>query len=74
VRLTREANDNPVAAGRGDLGWALTEPSFGGIDVERISALDNVGYSTGQPRFFWLNFQFLFPVMHGRATCTRPTR
>lgn len=66
VQLTREANDNPVAAGRGDLGWALTDAQFGGIDVEPISALDNVGYAAGQPRFFWLNLMFMTPIMHSR--------
>jgi hypothetical protein len=65
VRLTREANDNPVAAGRGDLGWALSESDFGGISVEYIEELDNVGYAAGQPRYFWLNFLMLHPVMHG---------
>lgn len=66
VQLTREANDNPVAAGRGDMGWALKEATFGGIPVEYIEELDNRGYTTGQPRYFFLNFMFLHPVVHGK--------
>jgi hypothetical protein len=27
------------------------------------------GYTTGQPRYFFVNFEFLFPVYHGSATC-----
>lgn len=68
VQLTREANDNPIAGGTKytDLGWAITSRQFGGIDVERISELDNVGYAAGQPRFFFINLAMLGPIMHSR--------
>ncbi len=64
IRLTREANDFPTP--RNDIGWAVNNPKFGGIDVEYIEALDDKAYTTGQPRYFWLNFQYLLPIMHSR--------
>lgn len=64
IRLTRESNDNPTP--KNDVGWAISDPVFGGIPVRYIEALDDKAYATGQPRYFWLNFAYLFPVMHTR--------
>jgi hypothetical protein len=64
VRLTRGGNDNSVRQGRPDLGAFVEDPTFGGIPVKWIEALDAVGYAIGQPRYFFVNFEFLFPVFH----------
>lgn len=64
VRLTRNANDRAVSGGGPDLGFATENPVFGGIPVCWIEALDSVGYSTGQPRYFFLNYEFMYPVFH----------
>lgn len=66
VRLTRLSNDTAMKGNKPDLGYAVEDAMFGGIPVSRITALNGVGYSTGQPRFFWLNYEFLFPVFHSK--------
>lgn len=64
--LTRGANDRAVMGNKPDLGFAVGDLTYGGIALKYISALDAVGYATGQPRFFWNNFDVLFPVFHSR--------
>lgn len=64
VRLTRNANDRAVGGGTFDLGAFVDSPVFGGIPVNWIEQLDSAGYSTGQPRFFFCNFEYLQPVFH----------
>jgi len=50
-------------------------PRYAGIPVRYVSELDtalldpNTGaaYATGEPRFFWINLMFLFPIFHTRG-------
>lgn len=60
VQLTRQSNDDASP----DLGWANDSPTFSGIPVKYVEAIDDIAYATGQPRFFFLNFEYLFPVFH----------
>lgn len=62
VRLTRNSNDRNFPAN--DLGWATENPTFSGIPVKWVEALDAFGYAIGQPRFFFINTEYLFPVWH----------
>lgn len=64
VRLTRNANDRAMAGNQPDLGFAVQDVQFSGIPVKYIEALDDVAYPVGQPRFFFLNYDFIFPVFH----------
>lgn len=62
TQLTRNSNDDA----RPDLGWAVEDPTFGNVPVKWAVPLDAAGYATGQPRFFYLNFEYLFPVFHSQ--------
>lgn len=63
---TRDNNDRAMQGNKYDLGAPALDPVYAGIPVKYISSLDNVGYATGQPRYFWLNFDTLFPVFHSQ--------
>ncbi len=62
VRLLRQTNDRNYP--QNDLGYATDDPMFGRIPIVRVDALDAVGYTTGQPRFFFVNYEYLFPIFH----------
>lgn len=64
VRLTRNSNDRAMSGSKPDLGAYTDSPTFGGIPLNWVEALDGAGYTTGQPRFFFNNFEFLYPVFH----------
>ena len=64
VRLTRNANDRAMSSKGPDLGAFVDAPMFGGIPLSWIEALDGVGYPIGQPRFFFVNFEYLYPIFH----------
>lgn len=67
VAITRDANDrlqvqNDIGTynGRGNTGGV----TFNGLGVDYIKQMDSIGYSTGQPRYFWINTDYMFPVFH----------
>ncbi len=62
VRLIRQNNDRNYP--KNDAGWAVDDPVFAGIPISWVEALETYGYAAGQPRFFWINYQYLFPVWH----------
>jgi hypothetical protein len=62
TQLTRQSNDDAMP----DLGWAVQDPTFGNIPVRWVQPLDAVGYTTGQPRFFFCNFVYLYPIFHSK--------
>ncbi|HKK94581.1 MAG TPA: phage major capsid protein [Longimicrobiales bacterium] len=68
-RLLRAGNDRYAVSPQDP---AYMNPVFNGIPVKYISALDTAAlYSgsaaaTGQPRYYWLNFNYMFPVFHAR--------
>jgi hypothetical protein len=47
-----------------DAGRNTEDPLFRGIPVEYVEAMDDIGYTTGSPRYFWLNQNYVFPVFH----------
>ncbi len=63
IRLTRQSNDRNYPIN--DPGYAVKgDPVFGGIPVKRAQPLESVGYTTGQPRFFFVNLEYLLPIFH----------
>jgi hypothetical protein len=64
VRLTRQNNDRSYPTN--DIGYAVNDPTFGRIPVKWVEALESYGYATGQPRFFYVNYEYLFPVWHAK--------
>lgn len=65
-QLTEEANDRLVGDGK-DLGVYAGDLPYNGIPVKYIKEMDGLGYATTQPRFFWINTDYLFPVWHSSA-------
>lgn len=63
VRLLRQTNDRNYPTN--DLGYATEDPVFGRIPIKWAEPLDLVGYAAGQPRFFYANLEYMFPVYHG---------
>lgn len=61
MRLTRDSNDRLIGA---DLGYPQGGANYKGLPVEYVSELDNAGYSTGEPRYFFLNLKYLHPIFH----------
>lgn len=61
LRLTRDANDRLV---NNDLGGQAAGVGYSGLPVEYIAELDNAGYASGSPRFFWLNLKYMHPIWH----------
>lgn len=72
-RLLRGGNDQFVSP----QDPAYNSPTYAGIPLKYIAALDTAAleitsqttasgsaYPVGRPRYFWLNFQYLFPVYH----------
>lgn len=64
TRITANSNDRAMIGSRPDLGFTVEDVTFNGIPVKYIEALDDQSYPTGQPRFFFLNFEFLYPIFH----------
>ena len=62
VRLLRQTNDRNYPVN--DLGCAVDDPCFGKIPIKWAQPLDSAGYTTGQPRFFFTNLEFLVPIFH----------
>ena len=62
VRMLRTTNDRNYP--QNDLGYACEDPVFGRIPIKWAEGLDAVGYAAGQPRFFFVNYEYLFPVFH----------
>lgn len=71
-RLLRSANDRLISP----QDPAYNSPVYAGIPMKYIAALDTaalemvsnvatgIAYPEGKPRYFWLNFKFLFPIWH----------
>lgn len=60
LALNRNANDRlrrPNDAGYGD------DPTFNNIEITEVERLDETA-TAGQPPFYWLNLEYLFPVYH----------
>ncbi len=62
VRLLRQSNDRNYPTN--DLGYATEDPVFGRIPIKWVEALEAQSYASGQPRFFFVNYEYLFPVYH----------
>lgn len=62
MQLTRDSNDRATPAN--DLGWTAGEVLYNGIPIRYITELDNLSYATTNPRFFWINSDFIYPVFH----------
>lgn len=64
--LTRNANDR-LAGGPGgqrDLGYVNQGANvFRGIPLKYVKEMDNIGWSATQPRYVWVNSDFLYPVV-----------
>lgn len=67
AKQTEQSNAQLVGGGKdmgvysaGDLPWA-------GIPVRYIAGMDNIGYTTGEPRFMFINSDYLYPVFHSGA-------
>jgi len=61
TNMNRDANDRLRKAN--DAGYG-SDASFNGVEMEYIENLDSV-YTAGQPKFDWVNLEYLFPVYHG---------
>jgi hypothetical protein len=72
-RALRAANDRLVSP----QDPAYNDPVFAGIPVRYIEKLDTAAlYSgsaaaAGQPRFYWINCMFLFPIFHAQRYMTQ---
>lgn len=65
ARLTREANDQLRTANGRDLGYVNQGSNvFRGIPVKYVKEIDNRAYPATQPRYFWVNSDYLYPVYH----------
>ena len=58
------ADGNDSFAPKADAGGITDSPVFRGLPVEYIEAMDDIGYTAGQPRYFFPNLEYLFPVFH----------
>lgn len=67
AQLTEEANDRLQVADGKDLGMYAGELVYNGIPVKYIKEMDSLGYASTQPRYFWINTDYLFPVWHSSA-------
>jgi hypothetical protein len=71
AQLTRDSNDRLQGGpgGQRDLGYVNQGANvFRGIPVTYVHEIDlTVGYASTQPRFFWINTDYLFPVFHTKA-------
>jgi hypothetical protein len=69
LALNRSANDRLRAPSRGrtDAGWGTDDASFNNIEIIDVEELDSGNSATvtaGQPPFYWLHLDYLFPVYH----------
>ena len=64
VRLIRNSNDRNYPTN--DAGYAVEKPMFDGSEIKWIEALENFGYAIGQPRYFRVDYEFLFPVWNSK--------
>lgn len=60
-KLTEESNDRLVGSGK-DLGVYTEDLPYAGIPVRYVKEVDNLGYTSTQPRYFWVNSEYLYPV------------
>ena len=60
-RLTEQSNDRLVGDGK-DLGVYSEDLPYAGILVQYITEIDNIAYSSTQPRYFWVNKKYLYPI------------
>lgn len=72
LALNRAANDRLRAAPRGrmDAGWGTDDATFNNIeiiDVEELDAGNSATVTAGQPPFYWLHLDYLFPVYHSET-------
>ncbi len=68
VNITRESNDRLIQQNDPGKGYHTRTGtggvSFNGISVDYIKGIDAIGYTTGQPPFFWVNSEYLYPIFH----------
>jgi hypothetical protein len=66
LALNRASNDRLRAPGKGrnDAGWGTDDAAFNNIDILDLEILDETE-TDGQPPFFWVHLDYLFPVYHG---------
>lgn len=65
-RLTRQSNNHLIGSGK-DVGAYSGDLPYNGIPVKYVKQMDAIGYSSTQPRYFWINTEFLYPVWHTSA-------
>lgn len=61
TNMNRDANDR--LRKDNDAGYG-SDAKFNGVDMDYIEARD-ASFTPGQPKFDWVNFEYLFPVYHG---------
>lgn len=61
VDVMRGMNDTLV--NKLDAGASLNV-AYHGVPIKYITQMDNLGYASTQPRYFWLNTEYLFPIYH----------
>jgi hypothetical protein len=74
IQLNRSANDRLRNDPRrnNDPGFQAygDDPTFNNIEITDLEVLDPGGsaaMTVGQPDFYWLNMEYLFPVYHGET-------
>ncbi len=65
-RITKNSNDRLIGDGK-DLGAYAGDLPYAGIPVKYIKEMDSIGYASTQPRYFWINSDYLYPVWHTSA-------
>jgi len=64
--ITTDSNDRLMPAG--DAGWAAAANTlfFRGIPLKYIAAMDGLGYAAGEPRYWFLDCEYIHPVFHAK--------
>ncbi len=65
-RITKQSNDRLVGDGK-DLGVYTQTLMYAGVPVVYIKEMDAIGYASTQPRYFFVNSDYLYPVWHTSA-------
>jgi hypothetical protein len=63
---TQNSNDRLIGSGK-DLGVYAGDLPYAGVPVKYIPEMDGIGYASTQPRYFWVNSDYLFPVYNTAA-------
>lgn len=64
--ITENSNDRLIGSGK-DLGALAGDLPYNNIPVKYIKEMDGLGYASNQPRYFWINSDYLYPVFNTAA-------